>query len=162
MKSLFKIFFVALLVLSAFTACKKNQGHDENVMVFEFSNQDSLDIKTLADTYINYFNSKDFESCADNLFTVRNDSIFPLTDDERNQFVSSMKTIPSFGCELMDLALKTDRDNKVRISIYLSEADSLNQGADRPSVNFVLNPVKVEGKWYLTLYDPHAEGVGIY
>lgn len=144
---------------------KKSQGSDENVtdqIVFEFTNQDSLSISNLVDEYVVAFNSGNLEKCADFLFMVRNDSVFPLTIDQRRDFIASMQPISAFGCERRDMALKTDRDNKVSLALFLAEADSLNPQADRPTARFILNPVKVEGQWYLTVYDPYAEGVGIY
>ena len=162
-KVLFILSFSVSLFLSVSCSDKKSQeAADNNPIVFEFTNEDSISISNLVDEYVASFNSGNLETCADFLFKVRNDSVFPLTMDERQDFVASMQRISSFGCERRDLALKTDRDNKAFIAIFLAEADSLNPQAERPSAKFILNPVKVEGKWYLTVYDPRAEGVGIY
>ena len=163
--------FLYLLSLTAamflFVACsdKKSQGAEENAtdqVVFEFTNHDSVSISNLVDEYVMAFNSGNLEKCADFLFMVRNDSVFPLTIDERRSFIASMQPISAYGCERRDLALKTDRDNKVSLALFLAEADTLNPQADRPAARFILNPVKVEGQWYLTVYDPRAEGVGVY
>ena len=157
-------FSVSLLFSVACSDKKSQEAGDEtaNQVVFEFTNEDSISISNLVDEYVTSFNSGNLETCADFLFKVRNDSVFPLTLDERQDFIASMQRISSFGCERRDLALKTDRDNKAFIAIFLAEADSLNPQVERPSAKFILNPVKVEGKWYLTVYDPRAEGVGIY
>jgi len=160
--------FLSLMLSSAilaFVACtdKQPQTQEQSTRVFyDFSNTDSLEINRLADDYVACFNSSNFSACADFLYTVRNDSVFPLDEKQRSEFIASMEHIPFGGCERQDLSLKTERDNQVRITVYLAEVDSLHPDAERPSVNFCLNPVKVEGKWYLTLYDPMAEGVGVY
>jgi len=157
--------FSTLSFLLIFGACtdKAPKSHDgQEAIVFEFSNSDSIDIISLADQYVACFNSGNIEGCADFLYTVRNDSVFPLSTKQREGFLSSLQRMPSFGCERTDLTLKSDRDNKVQIVIFLAEADSTDLSKERPSVKFFLNPVKVEGTWYLTLYDPHAEGVGVY
>lgn len=160
-------YLIPSLILSfVFASCsdkkQKTSDNDGQQFVFEFSNEDSLAISDLANKYVNAFNSQDMESCADLLFRVHNDSVFPLTLDERKDFIASMRHISAFGCERREMALKTDRDNKVYIAIFLSEADSITPQSERPSAKFILNPVKIDGAWHLTVYDPSAEGVGIY
>ena len=164
-KVLYLLSYSVSLLLAMSCSDKKSQGSEETVtdqVVFEFTNQDSISISNLVDEYVVAFNSGNLEKCADFLFMVRNDSIFPLTIDQRHDFIASMQPISAFGCERRDMALKTDRDNKVSLALFLAEADTLNPQADRPAARFILNPVKVEGQWYLTVYDPRAEGVGIY
>jgi len=163
-----KVFYLlsiaGLLLFSVGCSDKKTQKPEENEapFVFEFTNQDSISISNLVDEYVAAFNSRDLERCADFIFKVRNDSVFPLTTDERRDFIASMSNISAFGCERTDLSLKTDRDNKAYIAIFLAEADSLNPQAERPAARFILNPVKVDDTWHLTVFDPRAEGVGIY
>lgn len=166
MKSRYFYLLTSLVLVLFFAACsdKKPQATsgEANQFVFEFTNEDSISINSLVDEYVAAYNSGDLEACADFLFTVRNDSVFPLSATDRHGFISSMQPLVSFGCERKDLTLKTDRDNKIAIALFLTEADSESSQTERPFAKFILNPVKVDDKWYLTVYDPRAEGVGIY
>lgn len=152
-----------LLVALAFVACdskKGQQAQGEEFPVFEFSDDDSVTVNGLADQYVAAFNAKNMEEAANMLYTVRNDSVFPLTDEQRTSFMAAMGQLPHFGVQKKEVKLRTDLDNQVRIAVLLAENGSLEDEVG--TVNFVLNPVKVQGQWYLTVYDKYAEGVGRY
>lgn len=142
---------------------KKQQPEtaDESQMpVFEFSSSDSLIISQLADEYLAAFSVGDFNSASNMLYTVRGDSVFPLTDEERASYIDAMSHLPQHGCQKKEVILNTDRDNRVRIALLMNPEGSLEE--EIGTINYYLNPIKVEGQWYLTAFDPYAEGVGIY
>ena len=56
--------------------------------------------------------------------------------------------------------LLSDKDNEVRIALLVSPDGDLD--SDQGTISFVLNPVYIGEKWYLTLRDQYAEGVGLY
>lgn len=128
--------------------------------VFEFDQSDSLSIQSLADAYLKCVNANDFESAADLLYTVRNDSVFPLTEKERTSFIRTLKSIPQFGFEQQELLLFSDRDNELRLAMKMTEDADVR--SKKGIINFVLNPVEVGDTWYLTLRSKYAEGVGEY
>lgn len=154
----------ALLLTALLGACNskdKNTVQDREVIpgvVFEFSSEDSLQVNELADKYIACFNANDVETAADMLYVVRNDSVFPLTDEQKSSFLHAMSQLPKLGFQKKELTLKSDLDNKVRIAVLMNEAGSLEE--ERATINLFINPVKVGGQWYLTAYDKYAEGVG--
>lgn len=156
----------ALFVTAMFYACNskdKPAAQEENanlLPVFEFSSEDSLRVNELADQYVACFNTSDLETAADMLYTVRNDSVFPLTDEQKVSFMSAMSQLPKFGFQKKELILKTGLDNKVRIAVLMNESGSLEE--EKATINLYINPVKIDGQWYLTAYDRYAEGVGRY
>ena len=159
----FTFLFISLLVLATSCDNKKQQqliSPDDRLPVFEFDAQDSLAIQSLADDFLARVNANDFESAANLLYTVHNDSVAPLTSHERSGYVNAMKAIPQFGFVQSELLLFSDRDNELRLAIKMSEdADVLKkQGV----IWFVLNPIEVDGLWYLTLRSEYADGVGTY
>ena len=163
-KSLFPFALAfSLLLLAPSCSDKKQQpalSPDDMMPTFVFDNQDSLAIQALADDFLARVNANDFESAADLLYTVHNDSVSVLTAQERAGYINAMKAMPQFGFVQQELLLFSDRDNELRLAVKLSEdADvSKKQGI----IRFVLNPVEVDGQWYLTLRDEYAEGVGDY
>ena len=156
---------ICLTLLLAFGASctekKKSPDLSADILpIFEFDQQDSLAIKSLADDFLVRVNNNDFESAADLLYTVHSDSVYPLTDSERSAYVKAMKAIPQFGFVQQDLLLFSNRDNELRIAIKMSEdADVFKK---QGIIRFVLNPVEINGQWYLTLRNEYAEGVGDY
>jgi len=104
------------------------------------------------------FNGGDFNQVADMLYFVRNDSVFPITDAQRQGFIEVMSQIGRLGCQLKDMRLNTFKDNKVRIAVLMNERGNLDD--EKGTISLYLNPVKIDNQWYLTLYDKYAEGVG--
>lgn len=148
----------------ALTGCKSDKKtgevNEKGLPVFEFNNEDSVAVRQLADEYVQRFQSKDFEACADMLYTVKNDSVHPLTKEQRQGYVNAMQHLPFQGIAVKEQKLLSDKDNEVRIALLMSPDGDLE--TERGTVNFVLNPVYIGEKWYLTLRDEYAEGVGLY
>lgn len=158
-----KLFFIISFVgLICFSSCKNRHAVDDPhaPLVVIYEQEDSTAIIQLAQEYVTRFNGGDFNQVADLLYFVRNDSVFPLTQEQREGFVEAMGQIGRLGCQLKDMELNTFKDNKVRVSILMDENGSLDE--ERGTINMFLNPVKINNQWYLTLYDRFAEGVGQY
>lgn len=152
-------YVLVVLGLLCVSSCKNKPVENTNkpyVVIYEQA--DSQAIIQLANEYVARFNGGDFNQVADLLYFVRNDSVFPITDDQRKGFVEAMGQIGRLGCQLKDLQLNTFKDNKVRVAVLMSETGSLED--EKGTINLFLNPVKIDNKWYLTLYDRYAEGVG--
>lgn len=128
--------------------------------IFEFDNQDSLAIESLADSYLSLVNSGDFESAANMLYMVQNDSVLPLDSIHRAGYLNTMQTLPNFGFTKMQLELNSNRDNRLRIAMKIAEDGNPETGTG--VINFFLNPIEHDGVWRLTLLDKYAEGVGLY
>jgi len=164
MKRIFSYIGLVAVVLLTLVSC--NQGkqtgevNEKGLPVFEFNDEDSVAIRALADDYVNRFKAQNYEAAADLLYTVRNDSVFPLDDEQRKGYVQAMKMMPFRDCAIKEQVLRSDKDNQIRIAMLLDENGSLEK--EQGTVNFFLNPVFVDGKWYLTLLNRYAEGVGLY
>ena len=154
--------FGGLLVLTLLLGCKdkpaKPEAETEKPLVVIYAHDDSLAIAQLVNVYVETFNTGDFEKVADMLYTVHSDSIEPLTSEQRASYVQAMQQIGRYGCQLKDMQLNTFKDNKVRLAVLMNENGSLED--EQGTVNFFLNPVKINNEWVLTLYDKYAEGVG--
>ena len=159
------LIFCCLILAVMLTGCsnnkKKTEQFDERGLpIFSFDNEDSIAVRKLGDEYVARFSSKNFDAAADMLYTVRNDSVRPLSDSSRAGFVEAMKHIPMQGCAIKEQTLRSDKDNQMRIAILMTPNGDLE--TERGTVNFFLNPVYIDGQWYLTLLDSYAEGVGLY
>jgi len=139
---------------------KTSQYNEKGLPIYEFNNDDSTAVRQLAEEYVSRFSSKNFEAAADMLYTVHNDSVKPLTAEQRKGFIHAMQQLPLHGCAIKEQVLRSDKDNQVRIAMLMTENGDLEQ--ERGTVNFFLNPVFIDGNWYLTLLDKYAEGVGLY
>lgn len=150
-----------LLVASCQEKLRQEQVTVEDTLpVFNFDNADSTEVQRLAGEFLTLINNHDFATAATMLRSVHNDSIFDLTDVQRQGFLSAMTTFASYGAELREIEMLSDRDNRIRFAIKMVEDGDFETG--RGTTNFYLNPVLQDGKWYLTIMDQYAEGVGLY
>ena len=122
-----------------------------------YSKQDTLEINSLVASYVETFNKKDFVAASNMLYKVRNDSIFPLSESERTQYINAYSHFPTYGCKVKSFLLRSDKNNEVKLLVQIISSGSLEKEEGVTSVS--LNPVCIKGKWYLTLLDKNAEGV---
>ena len=91
------------------------------------------------------------------LYTVQYVRVEEMTLEERQKFEGFFTTIPYKSCEVKSFHLGGAKDNKVQLALLMTPDANLETG--RGIIKLVLNPVNVEGKWYLTLRDEDAEGI---
>ena len=157
----FCLLLSTFLLLCSCTENKKVENVTENGLpVFEFNSQDSLEVRQLVDQYVSFFSQNDYDSMADMLYVVHMDSVIPLSGNDREGFMKAISILPNFGCEVKDIELVSDHDNRVRIALKVTEDGDLAK--EKGTINFFLNPVLSDGKWYLSLLDENAVGVGLY
>lgn len=158
-----KIIFGCAFVLALCACNNKKTTVNENgfeLPVFEFNEKDSAEVRTLTDDYVARFNAGELERAADMLYVVVDSAITPLSAEQRAGFLKAMTALPKYGCQVKEMELLSNRDNRVRIAMKIIEQGDFETG--KGTINFFLNPVLVDGKWYLTLLDNYAEGVGMY
>lgn len=123
----------------------------------QYTAQDTAAIQNLVDKYLEYFDKKDFAAASELLYTLRNDSIFPLTSSERDGFVKAMSTFDFYASKQKSFILRSEKNNEVKILMQIIESGDIDK--EEGVTTFSLNPVLVEGQWYLTLLNENAEGV---
>ena len=148
------------VALVAIVSCSSKKENNEPILrpaSMDYSSQDSAEVFNLATQFAEFFGHNDFESAALMLHTVRNDSIFPYTEDQRKDYIQKMQMLANYGCRMETLILRSDKNNEVRLKVKLLPVGTLN---DYQAITHVyLNPVVIDGQWYLTLRDLKAEGV---
>lgn len=154
-------FAIPVLSILLLASCKGKTERVEIVEDFnrvEFSSDDSLEVRSLAEHYVQLYNEGNYDAAANMLNVVHNDSIHPLEAEERESYKRAMTALPHIEAKLADIKFYNELDNLIRIAVKMTEAGDFDTG--RGTINFFLNPVKRDGTWYLTLADKYAEGVG--
>ena len=91
------------------------------------------------------------------LYFVRSDSIFPITENDRKGLTALYSSMPILECKATTLILRSELNNEARIVVKLKEDGDIDRQIGTTTIS--LNPVLIEGKWYLTLLDKSAQGV---
>ena len=98
-------YFIASLFVVALVACngkKSNEAEEpQGLPVFHFEQQDSTAIRALAKDYVDRFNSGDAEGAAGMLHIIRNDSVLPLSGDQRQMMIEQIKLFSKFALSLV-------------------------------------------------------------
>lgn len=165
MKQTFLSLILFSLIVFVLAGCKQKEkpaDETDSIMVtkFDYSDSDSLEINTLCSQYANYLANRDLQSASAMLYTYHNDSIFPLTDEMRQGYLSAMGSMPIVSCSIDSIDLRSFTNNRVRIALTLLPDMSLPDEKTMVMIN--VNPVKVQGHWFLTIFDKYAEGVDRY
>ena len=159
----FKYFTIFVLVLTLLVSCGKNKKkeHDYNEYIrpasMYYSKQDTIDINNLVDEYLAHITNKEFEAAADMLYKFQSDSVAPLNEEARAKFLSLYKKLPVYAAKTKSFILNSDRNNQVCYLIQIAKGGDIEK--EQGVMKLSLNPVVVDGKWYLTLLDSDAEGV---
>lgn len=161
----FKFSFIILFTCFLLVGCKSDKKDTPSwgslrppSMVY--TAQDTTRIQELVNEYVEAFRKQDFETTADMLYKVKNDSVFPLTDTEKKSYIKAMSLLPVYGVKEYAFILRSDKNNEVRLAVQMISSGDIDKGIGVTYVS--LNPVVKDGEWYLTMLDEKAEGVDIH
>lgn len=153
-----------LCMTVTFVGCKSDKKKDPlrseylRPASIDYSGKDSSEIKALVDNYVENFKNKNFQATASMLYTMRNDSILPLSEQDKQKYIDAYSQMPVYDCAVKGIILRSDKNNEVQVSVQISPNGSIDE--EKGITTFCLNPVLKDGKWYLTLLDEYADGVG--
>lgn len=155
------LFSISLLAL-ALTACNggNKEGAKEQFLrpaEMEYSSKDTTEIMNLVNQYVECIKNKDFQAASNMLYVFHSDSVAPYTEAQKDSFLTGMKQIPIYDCKLTSFTLRSEKNNQVGMTIQLIPDGDIEAGVGVSQL--YLNPVMVDGHWYLTVLDLDAEGV---
>lgn len=122
--------------------------------------QDTIDVMDLVTQYMEIFKTGDLKNAANMLYTVKDSKVHEYTDEQKQEFVNSLSAFHVFDYHISSLYFDSERNNEVKIKIQIVPDGDLS--TDKGVISFVLNPVKIDNHWHLTLMDLKAEGVRRY
>ena len=165
MKKYISLLVVGLLVLASCGDKKRSeetgpQNKYLRPVTLDLSQKDTTQIRQLVDNYVQAFANNDFETASQMLYCVKNDSVIPLPEQERRNFVRTMKVFTVYACELEEFTIRTEKNNEMKLKVQIMEDGDMATNKD--VTHFSLNPVLKDGQWYLTVRDENAEGVENY
>ena len=94
---------------------------------------------------------------AEQLYFVRNDSIFPLDNEKKEGFIKGLSIFHIYDTKVEGLIIRDAMNNEVCVTLQIMKDGDIKQ--NKGVTKFYLNPVKINGTWYMTLRDKKAEGV---
>lgn len=166
MKKYLSLAVLGLLLLASCGGDKKKgeetgpQNKYLRPVTLDLTERDTVQIHDLVESYVQAFANNDFEAASQMLYRVENDSVMPLSDEERRNFVQAMSRFKVYACKLSSFVIRTEKNNEMKLAVQIMENGDMETG--KGVTHFSLNPVLKNGQWYLTVRDNDAEGVENY
>lgn len=155
---LFAVAFIGLFV----TSCKNKKNKNEETYLrpssIVFTGEDSTEVRSLIGNFVGLLNNHDFTAASASLYQLKDGNPEKLSVEKCKSFEQFLSQLPYKQAKEESFRLRGDKDNKIRIALLLNPNGSIDD--NKGVINIILNPVLVDGKWYLTLRDEEAEGVG--
>lgn len=163
LSSIILSFCCAALLLSCGDKAQKKEPNTHKALDYirpasmVYSHNDTAEIRSLIQEYIENFKQRDFAACADMLYTVEKGEVIPLSADEKKKYVKGMSSLPVYDMRESSFVLQSDVNNRVELTVQIIQNGDMYKKIGTTSQ--FLNPVYKENRWFLTLLDQYAEGV---
>lgn len=154
---------ITVFTVVSFFSCSDKKKPEEGAKAYirpasvVYTGADSAEINSLVNEYVEALGDKDIDHAVNMLNIVRNDSIFPLDAEMKKGCLEVYRRLPVYDVRTMSFVLRSEKNNEVKIAVKVTENGDIDKGIGVTSIS--LNPVKIDGRWYLTLLDKYAEGV---
>ena len=155
-----KLRFFTFFAFVSFAFCLVACNESPKVRTYEDAEREFVSSLTDADTFAvlalgqefmqNLMAGGDLDAALDSLALVENNVLYRLSDESKAEIKARFVTRPvtDYGCVRYSFSTQAVNDLVYRYSTK----GKLGTG---PGMKLVLNPVKAEGKWFLTLKDAY-------
>jgi len=110
---------------------------------------DTANVKALTEHYMKLIEDREIEDAIGMLYYLDKDSVKPLRPDQAKNQRFILNHVKGVEYTLDYLKFRTEKDCEARFTIKLFEPKPGNTKPNK--VSMTLNPVRMEGKWYLTV-----------
>lgn len=152
--------FIASALLIASCSGHKNAGSSaemtqldaEKEFVSSLKDSDSLSLVTLSDEFIKKLTSGQVYEAVDMLYVLNDNQVCEKSDSTAKEMTRVLSMFRNCDYTLDYVSFSTQGNNDVCYKLFQGDPD---QGV---SFKLALNPVLVDGKWYLTLKERNQTG----
>lgn len=140
---------ILFILCIAIASCKSNKSKSEEKQIDPvFSKQDTADVVGLATEYLEHLKNKEFDLGLQMLRCMRNDSVFELSEAERNDLKMQYQMFPVLSYKIDGIILKDVHSTEV---IYSVEFFKKGPGQEEipNTMSFRLSPQKIDDIWHL-------------
>lgn len=152
-KSIFGFLALIIALGVGVISCKKSQENKVVNETEEFRNslnaKDSSDATEISNNFMETLKKGDIEGAIGQLVLVDTArKIMPLTEEIKSSLRRTFNTFPVLEYTIATFEFYRPDSNFVRYTYIFGEAP---EGGQKPSLQYSTMPMKIDGKWYLTL-----------
>lgn len=152
------LFYTLLALTFSLSSCKKEKK-DLKTLEKEYiqqpemilSNKDSDDVRQQVNYYLNALNHKDVDKALSMLYfyDLKTNKIRRLNASEEKTQRAVLSRFAGFRAEIDYIKFYRENDSEVKYNVFFSDKPSSPSNPN--CMGFMIRPVRLEGKWYLTL-----------
>lgn len=146
-------FFILMAVAFIFSGCKE-KSRVQQVQEFrsELTKEDTTQMLKLSDQCMELLKAQKTNEALSMLYEYdeENKELTPLNDKTRKRLETRLKFFPVLDYERVYYSFLLEGVNDVKYRIKFAEEENPEQNGEAKTA-FMLNPVKVDGSWYLTV-----------
>lgn len=158
MKYRYLYLYLMLAASLGLTSCKDKQ---KNVKTLEqdyvqqpqmiLSSNDSNEVRDAVNYYLTALNHKQVDKALSMLFyyDLKTNKVRRLTDKENAEQRAVLTRFAGYRAEIEYIKFFRENDSEVKYNIYFSDKPSTPSNPN--CMGFMIRPVRLEGRWYLTL-----------
>lgn len=157
MKKFFYFFIIFFLGFFAFVSCtsdKKESQTSHDDFVSSLSSADTTEVLNLCqDFFSKLANNAKEEALA--MLSLSNDSgeVLPMTEEKLQSLSRQFTLFPVLDQHLVDFKFGNASDNLTRFKVVFAK----DEDGKEECINFGLNPIRKDGKWFLTVRNASAQ-----
>jgi hypothetical protein len=158
MKSRHYYWTLMLAALVAFSSCSKKQK-DVKTLENDYLQQpqmtlgssDSNEVRNEVNYYLEALNSKQVDKAVSMLYNydLKTNKVSPLNDEERKRQKAVLNRFAGYKAKIEYIKFFRENDSQVKYNVYFSDKPSTPSNPN--CMGFMIRPVRLNGKWYLTL-----------
>ena len=145
------LFLAIFMMLTVFVGCSDKKAPTKQKKEYSFSHQDSMEVLTLVDQFKTYLEQNDLRSAVEMLSILKGDSLIPMEPIQQRRQAMALNMVKGVKYDVDYLKFNSDRNNEVKLDITLFEKEENDPKPNK--ISFFFRPVRLEGKWYLTVKD---------
>ena len=149
-------FIVTFLLVVVLSGCRSNKDKktepefiDFQKPVSEYLGKDTMEVNALVDSFLVEMNAHRFENAVSMIYHIKSDSIESLSKEQSETQIKAFLATKGVRYEPMEIIFHEDMDNQAKFKVILFEKE--NDDPRPNEVSFALRPVRLNGKWFLTI-----------
>lgn len=148
----------AVLLITSCSSHPKYSGHNgektqkdaEAEFISNIKASDSLAVVKTGEKCMQLLKDRKLDEALSMLNVLKDNAVLPLPDDYSEHLRKRFTIMPVYDFSFDYFAFSTEGNNDLA---YIYEFGQKNEDGVAPTIKLTFNPVKVDGRWYLTLKD---------
>lgn len=152
MKKIFYFVLVTFLGMTVLSSCSKKEekaGPSEHEQfVASLTSADTTEVLNMCQDFFTKLSQGDKEG-AIAMLSLSNDSgdVIAMTEEKIQQLTSQFTMFPVLDNHLVEYTFGEAADNLMKFKVIFAK----DEDGKEEAINFGLNPIRKDGKWYLTV-----------